>query len=253
MSASAPSIRPRATGYPILRAALTAAVTMAAALVLSDLPAPASESEVPHEQNGTAQSEMAEMIVERVLESYAAAESYTIEFIQRSYWALADTVSISSARLVLVKPSFLSVSYDDGGRIVSNGESLRVYVPATEQFFVSRIGSAGVVLDPAAILSNYKPDPHVPIMERSGEQDVVTIALRPRERFAEPARIDVTIDTAAWIVVALTAHSTAGDWSSYVLESTNFEAPVAPGEFVLARPDGAQLLTGSPYDIDQLR
>ncbi len=252
-TASAPSIRPLVTRHPILRAALTAAATVAAVSVLYGLTALASGPDNPPEQSGTAESEMTRTIVERVLESYAGAESYTIEFAQESYWALADTVSLSSARLVLVKPALLSVSYDDGGRIVSNGESLRIYVPATGQFFVSRIGSAGVVLDPAAILSNYRPDPRIPIIARSEEQDTVTIALRPRERFAEPTRIDVTIDTKTWILVALTAHSTAGDRSSYVLKSTIFEAPVAPGEFVLVRPEGAQLLTGSPYDIDQLR
>ncbi len=251
-AASAPLIHP-ATRRSILRVALATVATVVAVLISFCLSAPASQPKSLLVENGTAECEITETILERVLEGYAAAESYTIEFAQESYWALADTVSLSSARLVLVKPALLSVSYDDGGRIVSNGESLRIYVPATGQFFVSRIGSAGVVLDPAAILSNYKPDPHIPMITSSEAQNVVTIALRPKERFAEPTRIDVTIDTEAWIVIGLTAHSTAGDRSSYILKSTTFEAPVAQGEFVLVRPEGAQLLTGSPYDIDQLR
>ena len=250
---SAPLIHQPAPRRLILRADLGTVATVAAVLISSCLTALASQRENPPALNATAESEMTETIIERVLESYAAAESYTIEFAQESYWALADTVSLSSARLVLVKPALLSVSYDDGGRIVSNGESLRVYVPATGQFFVSRIGSAGVVLDPAAILSNYKPDPHIPMITSSEAQNMVTIALHPKERFAEPTRIDVTIDTEAWIVIKLTAYSTAGDRSSYIFKSTTFEAPVAQSEFVLVRPEGAQLLTGSPYDIDQLR
>ncbi len=239
--------------HPIPRAALLVVIIVATALALCGVPALASDAEVPHSETASAEAEVVRALLEQVVESYARAESYTIEFVQESYWALADTVTVSSARLVLVKPSSLSVSYDDGGRIVSDGESLRVYVPATGQFFVSRIGSAGVVLDPAAILESYEPDPRIPLVERSGEEGVVTIALRPDERFAEPARIDVNIDTTAWIVVGLTAYSTAGDRSSYVLKSTVFEAPVVADEFVLVRPEGAQLLTGSPYDIDQLR
>ena len=238
---------------PIPRVAILVVITVVTASALCSTPAPAYAAEVPHGDTASPESEVVRALVEQVVESYARAESYTIEFVQESYWALADTVTVSSARLVLVKPSSLSVSYDDGGRIVSDGESLRVYVPATGQFFVSRIGSAGVVLDPAAILESYEPDPRIPLIERSGEKGIVTIALRPGERFAEPARIDVNIDTTAWIVVGLTAYSTAGDRSSYVLKSTVFEAPVAADEFLLVRPEGAQLLTGSPYDIDQLR
>ncbi len=253
MSSSASPIGYSVLRRPVLCAALLLAVTTAAATALSALPALADEAQVSREQNESAESAVIRAIVEQVLERYAAADSYTIEFAQESYWALADTVSLSSARLVLVKPSSLSVSYDDGGRIVSNGESLRVYVPATGQFFVSRIGPTGVVLDPAAILRAYEPDPRIPIVKKSGERDVVTIALRPRERFAEPTRIDVNIDTTAWIVVGLTAYSTAGDRSSYILKSTIFEAPVAADEFVLVRPEDTQLLTRSPYDIDQLR
>ncbi len=238
---------------PVPRVALLVVITVVTASALCSIPALAYAAEVPHGDTAPPEFEVVRALVEQVVESYARAESYTIEFVQESYWALADTVTVSSARLVLVKPSSLSVSYDDGGRIVSDGESLRVYVPATEQFFASRIGSAGVVLDPAAILESYEPDPRIPLVERSGEEGVVTIALRPGERFAEPARIDININTTAWIVVGLTAYSTAGDRSSYVLKSTIFEAPVAADEFVLVRPEGAQLLTGSPYDIDQLR
>jgi len=192
--------------------------------------------------------EAAEELIASVVSRYASAPSYEIDFTQESYWALADSTQVTTGTLAVVPPSAVSIRYEDGGRIVANGESLRVYVPATNQFFSVRLDSTDVLFDPIGLLSAYAPDAADPFGAEGAVAEVRrVVTLRPRPPAVEPVRLDVEIDGDARLVRGLTAYSSAGDRTRYTLLETRLDARVPASAFKLLPPPGAEIVRGTPY------
>lgn len=193
----------------------------------------------------------AEDLIASVVFRYASASAYEIDFTQESYWALADSTQVTSGTLTVVPPSLISIRYEDGGGIVANGESLWVYVPATNQFFSARLDSTDLFFDPVRLLSRYAPDTESPFgsagPSTSGAGGRSAVILRPRPPAIEPVRLDVEIDGAAGLLRGLTAHSSAGDRTRYTLHETRLEAHVPDAAFRLRPPPGAEIVRGTPY------
>lgn len=192
--------------------------------------------------------------IEREIDQAAAAyldeASYRLTFSQENYWALADSVFVTRAVLTARRPHAISIRYDDGGRIVASGGTLRVYIPQTNQFFVSQIDSTGLTIDPASILRSYTLHASEPIVSCSATR--LAVRLVPDNRFMDPSRVDVTIDRIRHLVVRLAAYASSGDRSIYVIESTEIGPVIPNGEFQLAPPPGASVQSGSPYDHGDL-
>ena len=182
--------------------------------------------------------------------TYLDADSYRLTFSQENYWALADSSFVTRAVLSARPPQALSISYDDGGRIVASGGTLRVFIPQTNQFFVSRIDSTGLTIDPASILRSYRLHPSDPII--SCDETHLRVHLIPDNRFMDPSRVDVTIDRARHLVVRLSAHASSGDRSTYDIEHTELGRTIPDSEFRLVAPPGASVQSGSPYDHGDL-
>jgi outer membrane lipoprotein-sorting protein len=191
--------------------------------------------------------EEARALVASVIDRYESSRSYEIEFTQENFWALADTTHAIEGVLLLERPDRLSVTYDDGGRIVVDGDSLRVFVPATNQFFTSSIDSSDVMLDPARLLRQFTPDTERPFEPLDGAGGLRALNLRPLKSFVEPAHVQVTIDTARRVVVRLVARTTTGDRTTYRMRATRYDVPTPDSEFELKLPAGAERMTGSPF------
>ena len=222
---------------------------MAVALVaaaLSACPAAAEVSPASEPTAPVARVERAASIVADVLDRYLAHPSYSIRFVQESYWALADTVKETAGVLLVEGSGRLSLEYADGGRAVADGETLRVFVPETRQFFVTALDPADIAVDPARILAAYEPDRRAPIV---GDDDgpAITIGMRPRERYGEPARIEATVDRNSLELVGLVAFSSTGDRTTYRITETRFDVETSDQDFKLPRPEGAELIRGSPF------
>jgi len=187
-------------------------------------------------------TEEAAALAERTALKYEGSESYRVEFSQESYWSLADSLVVSSGVLLADPPSRVSVEYEDGGRIVSRGDSIWVYVPQTNQFFSSPVDSSDVTLDLAALLRRYRPSSDAPFADAPA--GARTIQLRPSGGLAEPVRLLVTVNEAGGTVTAITAYSTSGDRTTYELLDTRFNVPVPDGAFNARRPPGAELVRG---------
>ncbi len=173
-------------------------------------------------------------VTEKVAARYDASSSYRIEFTQESYWALADTTAVSKGTLLAEPPSFFAIDYEDGGRVVTAGGSLWVYVPATNQFWSSAIDTVDVALDPAGILRAYRPDREHPFLDAA--EGYRTVQLRPTGSIPEPNRITITIDEGRSIVTGITAYATSGDRTTYRMSNTEFDVVVPDGAFEPPRP-----------------
>jgi len=188
--------------------------------------------------------------IARTAASYLDQESYRLTFSQENYWALADSAFVTHAVLSARRPDALSIRYDDGGRIVADAGTLRVYIPQTNQFFVSPIDSTGLTIDPASILRSYDLHSSDPIISCDATRLVVRLV--PHNRFMDPSRVDVTIDRVRHLVDRLAAYASSGDHSSYIIESTELGPDVPDAEFRLVPPPGASIQSGSPYDHGDL-
>jgi outer membrane lipoprotein-sorting protein len=190
----------------------------------------------------------AEDLIASAVARYANASAYEIDFAQESYWALADSTQLTTGTLAVVPPRSISIRYDDGGRIVADGDSLRVYVPATNQFFSARMDSTDLLFDPVRLLSAYAPDADDPFGRngrKGGGRTVVT--LRPGAAAVEPVRLDVEIDAATGLLSGLVAYSSGGDRTRYTIHDTRLNARIPDSTFKLSPPEGADILRGSPY------
>jgi outer membrane lipoprotein-sorting protein len=198
--------------------------------------------------------EDAEELIASVVSRYAASRAYEIDFTQESYWALADSTQVTTGTVSVSPPGRISIRYEDGGRIVADGESLKIFVPATGQFFVTGLDSTDVLFDPVGLLSAYAPDADRPFGTPEttptgvGRPERRLVRLRPRPPAVEPARLDVEIDASAETIRAITAHSTAGDRTRYTLHRTRLDAAVPASAFRLIPPPGAEIVRGTtPY------
>ena len=211
---------------------LTACLATTAGLTLIGAPAAAS--------GGPDAASPANELVELAIARYEASETYRMEFVQESYWSLADSTQTTRGTLVVSNPSSISVRYADGGRIVVHAGSLWVYVPQTNQFFRGQVDSRDVVIDPPHLLRQYAPDPDTPLDERGDGTAVVV--LRHRRNAQEPNRLAVEIDQRSGLVTAISARTSTGDRTTYRILDTRFGQPLAPDEFTLTRPAGAELI-----------
>jgi len=181
-------------------------------------------------------------LAERTASLYERSSSYRIEFIQESYWALADSTIVSGGVLLAEPPTNISIEYEDGGRVVSTGDSIWVFVPQTNQFYSAAVDSADVSLDLAALLRRYSPDPSGPFGEAPPGSR--TLRLKPDDGFVEPEQLAVTIDGNTGTVTLVCARSTSGDTMTYRMIATTFDAPLPEGTFSARRPSGAELVRG---------
>ncbi len=230
---------------------LTAAATSAgaapgnaaatAALLIADAPSVTATS-----AEASPDVARARELIARVIERYDDARSYRIGFTQDSYWALADSTMSVSGVLLLERPGNISIRYADGGRIVVAQDSLWVYSPATSQFFVAAVDSADVALDPARLLRQFEPDRTAPFAAEP-RGSITTLILKPSTAFSEPVRVEVSIDTNARSVTRIVAFASTGDRTTYTMHASSYDVTVPAGEFVLRRPEGTELITGSPY------
>jgi outer membrane lipoprotein-sorting protein len=193
----------------------------------------------------------AESLIASAVAVYESAGDYEIDFTQESYWALADSTQVTEGTLSVAPPRRMAIRYEDGGRIVVNGESLRVYVPATNQFFATRLDSTDVLFDPVRMLSSYEPDAREPFVrlgsdagEKAGRR---VVRLRPRPPTVEPVRLDVEIDRFTDTVRALAARSSAGDRTRYLVRQTRLGARIPDSAFRLTPPPGAEIVRGTPF------
>ncbi|MBD3367844.1 MAG: hypothetical protein GF405_06685 [Candidatus Eisenbacteria bacterium] len=190
-----------------------------------------------------------------VADRYASLSAYALDFVQTSYWSLADSTVSTSGTLRVERPGRIAVSYGTGGRIVIVGDSLKAYAPESRQFFVARVDTTSSVIDPARLLRSYRTDPETPVLPPQDDprfggpppEGAVTLALLPRDPLAEPSRLVVRVAPASLRVLAILAVAAGGDWTRYDIVD---ERPVndhPQGAFALRRPEGAELVTGMPF------
>lgn len=191
----------------------------------------------------------ARSLVERAASVFSEADTYRIEFTQENHWALADTVYVMQGTLTLSRPAHLSIRYEDGGRVTADGESLRVYVPQTDQFFITEARKADLLIDPAMLLSEYAPDPDRPFAEQAPARST-TVRLIPVGDSVEPVRLHVTFDRTTGDIRVIEAFSTSGDRTLYRIRTLSLGVPITAGEFRLEAPPGAERIAGSPFSAE---
>jgi len=200
---------------------------------------------------------LAEELIGRIIERYESERSYRISFTQESYWALGDTTISSNGVIVLERPSMMSVRYDDGSMIASQGETLTVYMSQTNQYFVTPIGPDDTVIDPPRVLRSFLPDPEGPFSERFADVEKgtdrndwfertveATLMLLPADRAGEPARLEVTVDPSRGVVTGMVARTRSGDSTHYRVLETSFGVETKPADFAITIPAGAERIGG---------
>jgi outer membrane lipoprotein-sorting protein len=185
--------------------------------------------------------------VHAALSRYESAAAYRLDFVQETYWALADSTVTVRGTLHYRRPGAIAIAYDDGSRIVVAGDSMRVYAAQTNQFFVVEVDSTDVAVDPPRLLRAYEADPERPFADSDPLPGGVRVVnLRPGGPYAEPARIEVAVD-AAGDVVSITAVSASGDRTAYRILASRFGVEAPEGTFTLRCPPGATPVRGSPF------
>ncbi|MCK4513267.1 outer membrane lipoprotein carrier protein LolA [bacterium] len=216
-------------------------------LVIATLMSGAAPCEEPTPEWKIESQARAEELMQRVIDRYEASDSYRILFTQDTFWALADTVLRSSGEMLVQHPVHVSISYDDGSRVASNGESLWVYASQTNQFFATMVDSNDVVIDPPRFLRRFEPDPDRPFptpqVESGGGADQVVLSLRSRDG-GEPRRMDVHIDERELLVMQITARSSSSDWTRYRIGKTVFDVATTPSDFIVPIPPGTERIGG---------
>ncbi len=223
---------------------LTLAVSV---LVVAALMPEAALSEEPTAEWKAESQARADELMQRVIDRYEASDSYRIVFTQDTFWALADTMFSSSGEMLVQHPLHVSISYDDGSRVASNGESLWVYTSQTNQFFTAAVDSNDVVIDPPRFLRRFEPDPDRPFptpqVESARHVNQVVLSLRSRDG-GEPRGMDVHVDERRLLVMQIKARSSSSDWTRYRISETVFDVPTTPSDFVVIIPPGAERIGG---------
>ena len=216
-------------------------------LVTAALMPTAALSEEPTPEWKAESQARAEELMQGLIDRYEASDSYRILFTQDTFWALADTMLSSSGEMLVQHPLHVSISYDDGSRVASNGESLWVYTSQTNQFFATEVDSSDLMIDPPELLRRFEPDPERPFPTPQVESALypgqVVLSLRARGG-GEPRGLEVYIDEGELLVRQITARSSSSDWTRYRITKTVFGVKTSPADFAVTIPPGAERIGG---------
>jgi outer membrane lipoprotein-sorting protein len=221
-----------------------AGVLTMAALVFLAVAGPALAAE-PDDDVASPEVTAARSMIEAVLALYEGVPSYAMDFTQENYWALADSILRTKGTILFKRPRNVSLTYEDGGRIVVREDSARVYVPATNQFFATRIDSTDMPFAPASLIRSFRIDNDAPFVSKpeAATGRVRTLNLVPAETWAGVSRMHATIDSGTNEVVLITIFATGGDWTTYTIHDSRFGVPTPADAFILTRPEGSELIS----------
>ena len=194
-------------------------------------------------------------LTDAIVSRYESFGAFSMDFVQTSYWSLADSAFVTKGSLHVKRPNHIAVSYADGGRIVILGDSLRAYTPATKQFYVAGIDTASSVIDPARLLRAYRPEASDPLRAAGDDprfgpetaRGLLDLSLRPHDRLSEPSRLVVRVDPRTNRVHSILAISSGSDWTRYDIVAERVVPAHADGTFELLRPEGAETVTAMPF------
>lgn len=102
-------------------------------------------------------AQSAEAVLDRAVAVYSQMRSVRAEFTQTLTNPLTGTTASTTGMLLRRKPNLLSISFDNGDRIVADGMSLWLYVPSSVPGQVIRSSGAAAstaTFDPAGELLN---------------------------------------------------------------------------------------------------
>ncbi|SRR6266542_1244207 len=193
-------------------------------------------------------AQSADVILDRAVTAYSRMESMRAEFKQTLTNPLTGSTATVAGTILRRKPNLLSVSFDNGDRIVSDGRYLWLYVPSTAPGQVVRsdgAGPASSTFDPAGdVLVSPRQRYSVASggTETIGGRSVHVLALTPKIASVQFRKVKLWIDDADASVRQLEAIDGNGLTRLIVVTRLSSNPALSRSLFKFTPPPGVRIL-----------
>ena len=147
-----------------------------------------------------ARAQSADAILDRAVAVYSQVSSLRAEFRQTLTNPLTGTTSRTSGILLRKEPNLLSISFDNGDRIVADGLNLWIYAPSSVPGQVIRQSSRGAATSAFDPAREFLDAPHARYSASGGGSSAVNgrashlISLAPKSSSAPFSRVRLWVD-----------------------------------------------------------
>jgi outer membrane lipoprotein-sorting protein len=143
----------------------------------------------------------------------------------------------SSGTIWLGENGSLRIEYENAGRIVSDGDTIWMYVPESEQVFISRADTSNL-LSPARLVSHFIVRSDSVVFERTDEGWTAEFHMKPGKKLEY---LSAVIRESDYFVPELVMKDSEGNETEVKLEY--IRKGIEPGAlFVFDKPAGAEVI-----------
>ena len=172
-----------------------------------------------------------------VEESYDSKSVIEARVEQESYWVNLDERVSSSAKLWLGKGGAIRLEYETGGRVVSDGDTIWVYVPESEQVFISRADTSSL-LNPARLVTHFTQKSDSIHFDRRDDGWLAEFRMKPGGKFAF---LSAAIRDEDYMVPELFMRDAEGNETKIKLEYARHGLATRQ-LFEFSKPNGAEVI-----------
>ncbi len=182
-------------------------------------------------------------VLRRIRRAYDRTDSFQAEFDQTFIWRLAGSEQTMSGSFAMEKPNRFRVE-TEAQTVVTDGETVWSYSPATRQVILNDYDPATMPLRPDNFLLRFPDEDRVTYLgERpDGESTIHTIELIPSDSTMGIASMRVWVNDDDWFARKVTYVSVNADTTTYRLRNISRNPDLAESVFEFAIPRGVEVV-----------
>jgi outer membrane lipoprotein carrier protein len=196
----------------------------------------------------SAQAQSADAVLDRAVAVYSRLSSLRAEFTQTLTNPLTGSAARTTGTLLRKKPNLLSISFDNGDRIVADGLNLWIYAPSSVPGQVIRQSSRGAATSTFDPAGEFLTAPHSRYTASSSGTAAVNgraahlISLAPKSSNAPFSKVRLWVDDADNTVRQFEVTDRNGLTRTILIKRMTMNQPIPGSSFRFTQPKGVRVV-----------
>jgi outer membrane lipoprotein carrier protein len=192
---------------------------------------------------GFAAEETAEGVLDKMKGRYDEIVDLQMKFSQKTTFELSSVQQEMEGTLFLKKQNKYRIE-TNGQTIVTDGETVWSYNPATKQVLIDHFKLDANAITPERILGAAPQDFATSLLgtQKLGKTDVYVLKLIPRGEQSMVKSMKLWIDHATWLIKKAELTDVNGKVTEYTVTDVKVNSGLADGRFVFQAPEGSEIV-----------
>lgn len=186
----------------------------------------------------------ADEIIKKVKKKYDEIKTFQAEFVQTSYWKLADNVHEQRGKIWLKGKDMFKIQTEDQ-TVVSDGKTIWTYSQFNNQVIIDHIATAGEDIRlPKDIFFKYSEDYHPQYRqdEKINNQDCSVLELQAKTEDIFIKYMKIWISLKIFIPIKIEQVDINGNSNTYLLNNIQVNVTLNDDVFTYQPPDSVEII-----------